>query len=91
MQRRCSQERFEVIGRGDQREQIAAKNHEADRSRFATPGSSIGSDPFGGSGALRGQGEGGQIEINADQLPFAEVESGQDATCPAADLQDGTS
>jgi len=51
------------------------------------PGSSIGADPFSQRSALSSEGERGHIKIHADQLPFVSAKSGQDAPCPAANLE----
>ena len=87
VQRCGSQECCKVIRRSDQREQISAKNHEGCLGFIKTPVSAICTDPFGRRSALTGQGEGGYIKINADELPLSGVEGGQDATCAAPDLK----
>jgi hypothetical protein len=90
VQRCGSQECRKVIRGSDQREQIAAKNHQTRCGRFTTPESPIGTDPFGRRGALSGQGESGRIEINTDELPLGGIEGGQDAACTATDLKNGS-
>jgi len=87
MQRCSSQQCFKVGRRSDEREEITANDCQIHCGRFATPGAPVGADPFSQRSALSGDGESGHIKINADHLPFVSAKSGQDASCPAANLE----
>ena len=87
MQRCSSQQCFQIGRRSDEREQITANDYQTRCCRFATPSSPVGAGPFSQRSALSGDGESGHIKINADHLPFVSAKSGQDASCPAANLE----
>lgn len=87
MQRCSSQQCFKVGRRSDEREEITANDCQIHCGRFATPGAPVAADQFSQRSALSGDGESGHIKINADHLPFVSAKSGQDATCPAAYLE----
>ena len=90
MNRGCSQQCLEIVGRDEKREQIAAQDHQTCSGAFATPGSTVRTDPFGCGSALRCECECGFVEINADQFPIARTKSDQDPSGATADLEDGT-
>ena len=90
MSRGCPQQCLEIVGRNDKREQITAQDHQAGSGAFATPGSPVGTDPFGCGSALRCKCECGLVEINANQLPIARTKGDQDPSGTTADLEDWT-
>ena len=87
MQRCSSQQCVQVGRRSDEREEIAANDYQTRCGRFATPRSSIGTDPFSPRSALSSEGERSHIKIHADQLPFVSAKRRQDAPGSAANLE----